>query len=123
LISLVVSAFLGLMGNQAQAGLITVTFTLSGTIIDSETSSSATSFPVPLTLANAALSAAGSIYTITGLSVNSSNPLGLPAGGRPSLRSKVIIVIVGSRMTFHLESQLLRGARDGTRQGSDGRQG
>ena len=44
-------------------------------------------------------------------------------GARRSLRSKVVFVMMRTGVPFRLESQLLEGARDGTRQGPGGRQG
>lgn len=79
LMSLALSAFLGLMGNQAQAGFITVTVTLSGTVIETVTSTSTTTFSVNTAVLDAHLAAAGSVYSFSGLQVNSSNPGGLPA--------------------------------------------
>jgi len=73
------SALLGLMGNQAQAGLITVTITLSGATVEQVTSTSTTAFTVDTVALDSKLGALGSIYTFTNLAVTSSNPSALPA--------------------------------------------
>jgi len=76
---LALTALLGLTGNQAQAGLITVTVSISGVVIESVTSVSATSFTVNSAVLDSKLLTAGSIYTFSGLSVTSNNPGGSPA--------------------------------------------
>jgi hypothetical protein len=66
------SALVGLMGNQAQAGSITLSVDLNGVVIYSTTSSAPDqSVSASLVAVNSALGAHGSAYRFTSLSANS----------------------------------------------------
>lgn len=82
LMGLTLGALVGLMGNQAHAGSISISVVLSGTTLETYTGSTTTftADPTQLAALNAKLGALASVYTVSGLTATSNFGEGMSPG-------------------------------------------